>query len=485
MSPIDGLLLTAALLMLAGIAMSKLSARIGVPVLVLFVGLGMLAGSEGPGQIVFENYALANGIGTLALVFILFDGGLRTSRDAFQLAIKPSLSLATAGVAITTVLTGVAASWLLGFSWLEGALLGAVVGSTDAAAVFAVLRSKGLHLPRKLSATLEVESGSNDPMAVFLTVCLAEIVVGTREPGVGLVGFFAMQAIVGAVAGIGIGFGTTALVNRIHLSAAGLYPVLTGTAAVLAYAAAAALGGSGFLAVYLAGIVLGNRRTVFQRGIFVFHDGLAWLAQIAMFVVLGLLCFPSRLVAVAAPGLLLAAVLVFVARPVAVAACLIPFRYRWREVLFVSWVGLRGAVPIVLATFPLLAGYERGTLLFDVVFFVVLLSASVQGWTVPLVARWLGLEEPAPPESPITLEIASLREIPSDIVDYAVAPDSNAAGKPIRDLGLPDDVVVAMVVRGERVIPARGSTAIAGGDHVFLVVPHGSRLAVDRVFGRR
>lgn len=485
MFPIDGLLLTAALLLLAGIVLSKLSARIGVPVLVLFIGLGMLAGSEGPGRIAFENYAVANGIGTLALVFILFDGALRTSVDAFRMTLAPALSLATVGVVLTALITGLAAWWLLDLPWTGGLLLGSIVGSTDAAAVFAVLRSKGLHLQRRVSATLEVESGSNDPMAVFLTVCLAEIAVGAREPGFGVLGFFGLQALVGTVAGVAVGFCASGLVKRIQLGSAGLYPVLTGTTAVLAYGLAAALGGSGFLAVYLAGIVFGNRRTVFQRGIFLFHDGLAWLSQIAMFIVLGLLSFPSRVVAVAAPGLLLAAVLVLVARPLAVAICLGPFRYSWREIAFVSWVGLRGAVPIVLATFPLLTGYAAGTLIFDIVFFVVLFSASVQGWTVPLAARLLGLDQPAPPRSPITLEIASLHEVGSDIVDYSVSPDSVAAGLAIRELSLPDDVVVAMVVRGDRVIPARGSTRIAAGDHVFLVVPAGSRDAADRGFGGR
>jgi potassium/hydrogen antiporter len=480
--PIDGILLTAALLALAGVALSKVSARYGIPALVLFVGLGMLAGSEGPGGIAFENYALANALGTLALVLILFDGGLRTSREAFRVALAPATVLATAGVAVTAAITGAAASWILGVPLLEGLLLGAIVGSTDAAVVFAVLRSKGLHLGRKVAATLEVESGANDPMAVFLTVCLAQIVVGSREAGPGLVGFLALQGAIGAAVGLLVGYGASHLLNRIHLGAAGLYPVLAAASGLLAYGAAASVGGSGFLAVYLAGVVLGGRRIVFRRGIFLFHDGLAWLAQIAMFVVLGLLSFPSRVMTAAGRGLVVALVLMFVARPVAVFGCLLPFRYRLREMVFVSWVGLRGAVPIVLATIPLLLGYAGGGVFFDVVFFVVIVSALAQGWTVPVVARWLRLEAPAAPEPPLTLEISSLRELPSDIVDYTATPGCAAAGRLIRELELPGDVVVAMIVRGERVVPARGSTTIEPGDHVFLVVPDGSRAAADRVF---
>lgn len=443
----------------------------------------MLAGSEGPGGIAFENYAVANGVGTLALVFILFDGGLRTTVESFRVALRPALTLATVGVVATAAITGLAAAWVFDVPWIEGLLLGSIVGSTDAAAVFAMLRSKGLHLDRRLAATLEVESGANDPMAVFLTVCLAEIVVGRRQAGIGIAGFLVLQAVVGTVVGLAVGFASSRLTNRIRLGAAGLYPVLTGVTALLAYGAAASLGGSGFLAVYLAGIVYGNRRTVLRNGTLLFHDGLAWLSQIAMFVVLGLLSFPSRIVAAAGPGIVVALVLVFLARPAAVALCLAPFRYGWREILFVSWVGLRGAVPIVLATFPLLLGYGDGHRLFDIVFFVVMASVLAQGWSVPVAARWLGLERKAPPGSPVTLEISSLEDVASDIVDYTVAPDSRAAGRLVRELDLPDDVVVAMIVRGERVIPSRGSTEVRAGDHVFLVVPVASRSAADRAFG--
>jgi cell volume regulation protein A len=485
MFPVDGLLLTAALLVLAAIAASKLSTRAGLPVLVLFVAVGMLAGSEGPGGLAFENYALAHGVGTLALVLILFDGGLRTSTAAFRQVAVPATLLATVGVAVTSAVTGLAAAWILGLGSLEGLLLGSIVGSTDAAAVFAVLRSKGVRLQPKLSSVLEVESGANDPMAVFLTVCLAEILVGQRETGPGLAGFFLQQMLLGAAVGGAFGWVATRLVNRIRLGAAGLYPVLTSAIALLAYGTAALVGGSGFLAVYLAGIVLGNRRLVFRNGILLFHDGMAWLSQIVMFVLLGLLAFPSRVFGVAAEGLLVAGVLMLVARPVAVALCLLPLRFDWREGAFVSWVGLRGAVPVVLATIPLLLGVPEGTRLFDVVFFVVLVSASLQGWTVPHAARLLGLQAPPAPESPVTLEITSLQEVASDILEVTLAPDSAAAGRLVRELELPESIVIAMLVRGGKVVPTRGSTRLEAGDHVFLVLESEARALAERAFGAK
>lgn len=479
---VDGLILAGAVLILFAVASSKFSARLGLPVLVVFIGLGMLAGSEGIGGIAFENYPLAHGVGTIALVLILFDGGLRTSVPALRLAWKPALTLATAGVLITALITGFAATWILGVPLLHGMLLGSIVGSTDAAAVFSVLRSKGVRLSERLAATLEVESGSNDPMAVFLTVGLLAVLLGDLDPGLGLARLFLLQMSVGAVAGVVAGKLGVAANNRINLDAAGLYPVLTGSFGFLAFGLAAALGGSGFLAVYIAGIVLGNSRIIFQRGIFLFTDGMAWLAQILMFTMLGLLSFPSRVLEVAPAGLLIAGVLILVARPLAVVALLPFFRYSARETTLVSWVGLRGAVPIILATFPLLAGLPEGQLFFNVVFFVVLVSAVTQGWTLPWFAARLGLQRPAEPESPVTLEITSLRHVDSDIVDYLVEAGSKAVGHRIRELSLPDGAVVAMLVRAQEVIPPRGSTRLSPGDHAILVVRPDVRRLVDRVF---
>ncbi|HUG39472.1 MAG TPA: potassium/proton antiporter [Longimicrobiales bacterium] len=482
MFQVDGLILVGAVLVLFAVASSKFSARLGVPVLVVFIGLGMLAGSEGLGGIEFENYVLANGIGTIALALILFDGGLRTSLGALRVAWKPALALATLGVLLTSLVTGYAAAWVLGIPLLEGMLLGSIVGSTDAAAVFSVLRSRGARLSERLASTLEVESGSNDPMAIFLTVGLLEILLGRMDPGWPLLGFFALQMSVGGAAGLVVGRLGVEANNRINLDAAGLYPVMMAAVGFLAYGLAASLGGSGFLAVYVAGIVLGNSRIVFQRGIFLFTDGMAWLAQIVMFTMLGLLVFPSRVLQIAPEGLAISAVLILVGRPVATAMLLPFFRFTAREITLVAWVGLRGAVPIILATYPLLMGLPDGRLLFNIVFFVVLVSAVTQGWSLPRVAAALGLDRAAEPEPPVTLEITSLRHIPGDIVDYLVVERAKAAGRLIRDLSLPDGAVVAMVTRGQEIIPPRGSMRLLPLDHVFFVLRPEVRQLVDRLF---
>ena len=422
MPSINGAVLLAGVLLLLGIGSSKFSARLGMPVLVLFLGVGMLAGSEGIGRVPFEDYGLANSVGSVALALILFDGGLRTSVGALRMAWRPALSLATVGVLVTSGVAGLAAAWILGLPVLHGLLLGAIVGSTDAAAVFSVLRTSGLRLPDRLAATLEVESGSNDPMAIFLTLGLVGVVAGTGASAGALATLFALQFGVGAAAGAGVGLAAAWAIDRINLTAAGLYPILAMAFGLLAFGLAAVLGGSGFLAVYLAGIVLGNSGTVFRRGILLFHDAAAWLAQIILFVMLGLLSFPSRLLAVAGPALAVAAVLILVARPLAVALALIPFRFAPRETAFVSWVGLKGAVPITLATFPLLAGVDGASGLFDVVFFVVLVSAVTQGWSLPVVARWLTIGRPAEAAPPLSVELHALRHVDGDVVDYTVAP---------------------------------------------------------------
>jgi potassium/hydrogen antiporter len=485
MFAVDQLLLLTAVLILIGIASSKFSSRLGLPVLVLFLVVGMLAGSDGIGRIHFDNYVLAHGIGTFCLAMILFDGGLRTSKRAFRAVFGPAITLATVGVLITSVVTGIVAAWLLSIPLLNGLLIGAIVGSTDAAAVFAVLRGRGVNLRRRLASTLEVESGSNDPMAVFLTIGILEVLLGNMTFGPGLLWFLFLQVTIGIAAGVFIGRATVHTINRVNLDAAGLYPILTASGGLLAYGLAATLGGSGFLAVYLAGLVIGNRRLVFQRGILLFHDGAAWLSQIAMFVLLGLLVFPNQLIDVAQDGLIVAVVLIFIARPFAVGVVLPWFGYTAREMLFVSWVGLKGAVPIVLATYPLMLGLEGAGLLFHVVFFAVLVSAVLQGWTMPPLARWLGLQTEPPPQAPISLEITSLRDVDGDIVEYTVARDSLAAARHIRDLRLPDGAVVAMLVRASEIIPPRGSTLVQAGDHLFLVMRPGLRPLVDRIFRPR
>ncbi|MDZ4820485.1 MAG: potassium/proton antiporter, partial [Planctomycetota bacterium] len=442
---IDTVLLVGGVLLLLGIASSKLSSRLGVPVLVLFLLLGMLAGSEGIGGIPFDDYRLAHAIGTLALALILFDGGLSTTMSAIRLGWKPSLVLATLGVFITALVTGAAAKLFLGIDWIEGVLLGSIVGSTDAAAVFAVLRSGGISLPKRIGAVLEIESASNDPMAIFLTIGCIEVLLGNVAIGPGLLLLFFQQMAIGTLVGLLGGYAAVWVVNRIELGAAGLYPVLVSAFCLLTFGFAAKFNGSGFLAVYLAGLLLGNQKVVFQRGIRMFHDAMAWLAQIVMFVILGLLCYPSRLLENGWKALLIGVVLIFVARPLAVFICGAPFRFSMKELTFLSWVGLKGAVPITLATFPLMLRTAdvplQAELLFDTVFFIVVVSAAVQGTSLAPVARWLGLERPVEPESPVSLEISSLKNVDGEIVDYTVNQDSRAAGRMVKELALPEGVV--------------------------------------------
>lgn len=479
---VDRLILVGAILLLVGILSSKLSTRVGLPVLVLFIAVGMLAGEDGIGRIEFDNYVLAHGIGTLALAVILFDGGLRTPVPSIRLAWKPAFLLATVGVALTAAVTGWAASWMLGLPILYGLLLGSIVSSTDAAAVFSILRSGGMHLRRRLNSTLEIESGSNDPMAVLLTLGLVQLIMGTQQSSAGLFVFFIQQLVLGAVAGLVIGKLSVMLINRIHLGAAGLYPVLAAVCGLLAYGAAAIIGGNGFLSVYIAGIILGNSRIVFQRGTLLLHDGFAWIAQMVMFIMLGLLSTPSDLITVAPAGFLLALVLIFVARPAMVLVTMIPFGFRIGELAFLAWAGLKGAVPIILATYPLMFGVPDATLLFNLVFFVVIVSAIAQGWSLRLMAERIGVQGPALPQPPIALEISSLRHVEGDIVDYSVVDTTRAAGRRLRELALPGGAVVALITRDTQIIPPRGSTEILPGDHVFIVLRPETRSLVDHLF---
>jgi cell volume regulation protein A len=453
-----------------------------MPVLVLFLLVGMIAGSEGIGGIEFDNFRLAHGIGTIALAIILFDGGLDTPLNSVKKVWKPALILAVPGVFITAMVTGLAAYWILGLTPLEGLLVGSIVSSTDAAAVFAVLRSGGVSLSPRLQSLLEVESGSNDPMAIFLTIGCIELILGQMTVGAGMLSLFFSQMIVGGLVGIAMGFIAVRVINRITLDAAGLYPILVTGIGLLIFGIAVLLKGSGFLAVYLAGIVIGNNRIVFQRGILLFHDASAWLAQIVMFIVLGMLSYPSRLLDVAGQGLLIGAVLIFVARPLAVLLTILPFRFNVRELTFISWVGLKGAVPITLATFPLMYGVHNADMMFDIVFFVVVLSAVIQGWSLPPVARLLGLEVPSRGAPPVQLEISSLHHVDGDIVDYTVGPDSRTAHRRVRDLALPQGVVIALVARQREIIPPQGDTVLEPGDHVMVVLKSETRPLVDRIF---
>tara|TARA_R110000744_G_scaffold374477_1_gene487284 strand:+ start:525 stop:2249 length:1725 start_codon:yes stop_codon:yes gene_type:complete len=479
---IDQVILLAAVLILLGIISSKLSARLGLPVLVLFLIVGMLAGEDGPGGILFDNAEAAHSLGTLALALILFDGGLQTPLKAIKLVWKPASALATLGVLITGAVTGYAAAYILNIPLLQGMLLGAIVGSTDAAAVFSLLRNAGIHLNGKLKATLEIESASNDPMAIFLTVGLLEVLVNDMKPGSGLLVMFLSQMGLGAVVGLAVGWISLRLINRIQLVAAGLYPVLVAACGLLSFGITANIGGSGFLAVFITGVVIGNSRFVFQRSTFLFHDGLAWLSQITMFVVLGLLITPTSLLDVWLEGLIIAFVLVFIARPLAVVPILAIFGFNLREITLVSWVGLRGSVPIILAIFPLIFGLPGAALIFNVVFFVVLISATLQGSTLAWMARKLKLTLPPPVTPAATLEITALGDVDADIVEYTLGKTSRADGCRISQLALPESAVMAMISRDKNIIAPRGSTLLQAEDQLFIVLKPITRAFVDCVF---
>jgi cell volume regulation protein A len=473
LAQVDVAILAVAVVLLLGVLTSKLSDRYGVPSLLFFLALGMLAGSDGPGGIYFDDAAAARALGTVALVLILFFGGLSTVWVEVRPVLGQGIALATAGVFCTAVLTGLFARILPGFTIKEGLLLGAIVSSTDAAAVFSILRSRGVSLRGRLRPLIELESGSNDPMAVFLTVGMIGLLTGPdRSAGEMALGFVSQMS-VGALVGVGIGLAAPRALNRMRLGYDGLYPVLTFALGFLAYGAAAAAGGNGFLAVYLAGITMGNSDFIHKRSLLGFHDGLAWLMQIAMFFVLGLLVFPSRLVPVIGEGLLVTAFIMLVARPVSVFACMAPSGFAPREKLFVSWVGLRGAVPIVLATYPLTARIPQSEIIFDVVFFVVIASVLFQGTSVAGVARRLGVDAPLRSERTHPLEYHQVRGMRGRLRDVQLLPGSCAVGKALVDARLPPGFLAVLIERGGQFVIPRGSTVLEQGDVLLVLAEDG------------
>lgn len=456
------------------------ASRAGVPSLVAFLVLGMLLGSDGPGGIEFDDADLARKVGVVALAAILFEGGLATSWRRLREVVVPAGLLATLGVAITTVLTGLAAQALFDLSWVEAMLLGAVVASTDAAAVFATLRFTNIR--RRLARTLEAETGGNDPMAIALTIGL---IAWTEKSdyGIGDLLLEVVQQIgLGLVVGVVLGAAATWLFARLPHSIGAFAPVATVSAAALSFGLADVIGGSGFLAVYLVGLAVGSTPSRYRRQFVAFHEGLAFIAQVVMFVVLGLLVFPSDLPDVALAGLGLAAVLALVVRPVAVWASTAFNAFSHRERALLGWAGLRGAVPIVLGTIVLSSDVGHPKTIFNAVFFVVVVSALVQGTTLERVAEWLGVVSPAPKVVAPPLEVDVRGSL--ELVDFPVAGDHAIAGSAVRELGLPRSALVAVVTRGEETIPPRGSTVLQAGDRLFVLVPRALRPELDDVFAR-
>src|SRR4051812_25096811 len=461
------ILVTGALLATA-LGASLLAGRLRVPGLVAFLGIGMAVGSDGFGWIDFSDYKLERNIGIVALGLILFEGGLASSIDELRPVAWPALSLAIVGTILTAVITGLVAWWLFDFTTLQAMLAGSIVAGTDGAAIFAVLR--GSTLKRRLALTLEGEAGINDPVAVILVLGFVHWLQNPHYGIEDMALLFVQELSIGAVVGVAVGIGASRSLQRLRLGSAGLYPVASLAAAAIAYGLADVAHGSGFLAVYLCGLLLGSSDIPARRTIVTFHEGLAWVAQLGMFLTLGLLVFPSQLGDVAVEGTVIAIVAAAVARPLAVMLAL-PFGgFRPRERLVLGWAGLRGAVPVVLATFPVIDGVAKGQTIFNIVFFAVVLSTVLQGTTFEPFARVLGAtsDEQALP-APL-LEAGAVRRLGAEVRQFAVGPRDAAVGHPVRDLGLPRDALLNLIVRGEQAIPPRGSTVIEAGDHLHVLV---------------
>ncbi|NUO37875.1 MAG: potassium/proton antiporter [Gemmatimonadaceae bacterium] len=471
-------------LLAASVGLSRVSARLGLPVALLFLLVGVVAGSEGLGHIGFEDYGFAFRVGTTALVLILFDGGLNTPAASARQVLAPATVLATVGVVATAGLVAVAAH-LFGLSWAMAMLLGAIVSSTDAAAVFSVLTASGTRLRRRVGLTLELESGLNDPMAVILTTAITAGIAGGAAPSALAVTLDVVRELaIGAVTGYVIARVGRLLIMRVHLPAAGLYPAFTLAVACLSFGLATLLHGSGFLAVYVTGMTLGSGVLPHAVGIRRVHDALGWLSQVLMFLLLGLLVFPSRLLQVATVGLTLALFLAVVARPVIAMLCLAPFRYRWRDSAYVGWVGLRGAVPIVLATIPVMADVPGAHVLFDIVFFIVVVGALVPGATVPWMARLLRVESDAPPPPATMIEVDARAPRGDELRAYFVSDQLAVAGATLAEIPFPEGAAVSMLERGGALIAPSGATRIEPGDYVYVIAPVEHRPLVELLFGR-
>ncbi|RKQ29292.1 potassium/proton antiporter [Oceanobacillus halophilus] len=463
------------LLLIIGVLATKFSSRLGVPALVLFILVGMLLGSDGFKLIDFSDYNLSRLIGMFALVIILFDGGLQTKWSTVKPVVTPSLILATIGVILTSLIVGIGAKFVLEVTWFEALLFGSIVGSTDAAAVFAVL--KGKNIKPRIKATLEAESGSNDPMAMILMISFIQLISMDQSSYLTLVGSFFWQMIIGLVFGLVAGKIATIAINNINLDSSGLYPVFTLAFALLIYSITDLINASGLLAVYVAAVLIGNSEITYRHSIFRFNEGFAWIAQILMFTILGLLVFPTHLFTwdIIWKGLLVSFILIFLARPIAVFLSTVKLGYNTKEKVFLSWAGLKGAVPIVLATFPMAAGLENSQLFFNVIFFIVLISALVQGSTISIFAEKLGLTGPKKTEPMHSLELVSLGKANAEMIEYEASDDTTIIGESLADIEFPNDVLVNAVIRNDELITPSGDTKIEPGDILYILVSRKSK----------
>lgn len=466
----ESILIVVSAILALSVISSRISGKMGVPSLLLFLFLGILAGKGGLGLFKFNDPAIAQAFGTIALVFILFFSGADTEWKKIKPVLKEGFLLSTVGVLITALLVGWFSTLVLGFSLLEGMLLGAIISSTDATAVFSILRSRKVSLSGELQPLLEFESGSNDPMAIFLTMGFIGLIIDPLKPVLSLVPMFFLQMGVGAVMGILLGKTILYLVEKLKLEYDGLYPVLTTALVLLAYGLTVILHGNGFLAAYIGGIVMGNRNFIYKKSLINYHGGVAWLMQISMFLILGLLLVPSEFIPTAILGILVALFLMVFARPVSVLMVLMRSKFNISEKALISWVGLRASVPIIMATFPLLAGIEKSSIIFNVIFFVVLLSCLVQGTTVHLFAKTLGVAAPFRDQKKYPIEFEHTDKMNMRLVDFLVPYGSAAAGRIIAELGVPQDSLITLIARNEDFIVPSGKTVVEEGDILLVLV---------------
>ncbi|TVQ76546.1 MAG: potassium/proton antiporter [Flavobacteriales bacterium] len=465
----ENILLIGSLMMFISIVAGKTSYRFGVPTLLLFLGIGMLFGSDGIGGIQFNDPKVAQLIGIVSLNFILFSGGLDTDWKSVRPVLKEGIALSTVGVLFTAVSLGLVIKWLTDFSIYESLLLGSIVSSTDAAAVFSILRSKSLGLRTNLRPTLELESGSNDPMAYVLTIAFLSLVVNQDQSFWSIIPFFLMQMLIGAAAGFAFGRLSKYVINYIRLDFEGLYPVLVIALMFITFSITDFVGGNGFLAIYICSVYLGNQNLIHKRTIMKVYDGLAWMMQIVLFLTLGLLVFPSDIIPVLGIGLVISLALIFVARPIGVFLSLLPFKMRLQRRFYISWVGLRGAVPIVFATYPLLAGIDKANMMFHIVFFISVTSILIQGTTLSIVAKWFGVAAPEEKQSASDIE-KFLYDLPKAVMkEIEILSDCKSVGKSIVELEFPKNAIIAIIKRNESFLTPKGTTIIQPGDKLYVL----------------